>query len=219
MSEEFELDASRVKARGFSSPKALRVISFVAPAIVGGAVVASVMNFGVFGGGSRLPEAILITPSGQSAPSSTTMATTSTIVASTSTSTSTSTSAVAVATSSTVSLPPVKTSALEIVPTTSKVYAYENASSTPSEISTSEADQSQSSVDSIVDNGGDSDSPMQTTTSTTPPTSQAPNPGKDGGHGHGGEPTTTTTAVVVSTTEGDNSPSPVVSTTTVNGDN
>ncbi len=214
MSEEFELDASPIKVRRFSSPKALRVISFVAPAIVGGAVVASFMNFGVFGGGSRLPQAILISPSGQSAPSSTTMATTSTLAASTSTSTSTSISAATVATSSTVALPPVKTSALEIVPTTSKVFAYENASSTPSEISSSEADQSQSSVDSIVDNG---ESSRQTTSTTATVTTQASNPGKDGGHDGGS--TTTTTAVIVPTTEGDNAASPVVSTKAVNGDN
>ncbi|MDA8025050.1 MAG: hypothetical protein M0T78_00700 [Actinomycetota bacterium] len=212
MSEEFELDASPIKVRRFSSPKALRVISFVAPAIVGGAVVASVMNFGVFGGGSRLPQAILISPSGQSAPSSTTMATTSTLAASTSTSTST--SAATVVTSSTVTLPPVKTSALEIVPTTSKVFAYENASSTPSEISSSEAGQSQSSVDSIVDNG---ESSRQTTSTTATVSTQASNPGKDGGHDGGS--TTTTTAVIVPTTEGDNAPSPAVSTTAVNGDN
>ena len=114
MSEEFNVESNPVKVKRFSSPKALRVISFVAPAIVGGAVVASIMNFGVFGGGSRLPQAILITPSEKATPSPNAATTTSTVPYVTSTST---TAAVVVA-SSTTSTVPVTAAPLEIGATT-----------------------------------------------------------------------------------------------------
>ncbi|MDA8195921.1 MAG: hypothetical protein M0019_01705 [Actinomycetota bacterium] len=218
MSDDFESGYSVPKTRRFSSPKQLRVISVVAPAIVGGAIVASIMNFGVFGGKSQLPEAILISPSGQSEATTTVVATTST----TSTVAPTTSSTAAIAVPSTTAAPLVKTSALEIVPTTSKVYAYENPSSNPSELSSSEADQSQSSVDSIVDNNGQGGSKASTTSTTsavlaTTTSTQQNGQGQDNGDGQ--KSTTTTSASQVPTTESDNSPILTVTSTTVKSDN